>query len=442
MPAAYMRAFRLLSRDVRLFLVSASLLGFTIWGGIYTVLLNLYVLRLGYGPDFVGLVNGTAMLAYALFGLPAGALGRRWGTRRAMIYGLILATLGLGLFPLAEFVPAAWRAGWLLVTRVLGSLGISLYGVNGNPFLFDATSPAERSHAFSMQTALWSLAGFAGSLIGGLLPGCFATWLKVTLNHAAAYSYPLLIAAALLVPAVLALWETRPTSIEHGLAHARAGAIPFHLLIPIGLVVLFQTGGQTAVRVFFNVYLDEGLRVSTALIGGLSAVGLLVATGAALLTPLCVSRYGNYRTFILGSAGMILSLMPLALVPHWSAAGLGFMAVNALGSIVTTALMVHSQEMVLPNWRPAMAGAYNMAWGLSAAAIAMGGGYVIISLGYQALFLIGAGLTTAGTVLFFLCFREAGGRLPIPQTYAPRSQHTSQRIEEVDNGFFVDGDSG
>ena len=39
--------------------------GFT-FDGIRAVLLDLYLLRLGYDPEFIGLVNGVAALAFTL----------------------------------------------------------------------------------------------------------------------------------------------------------------------------------------------------------------------------------------------------------------------------------------------------------------------------------------------------------------------------------------
>ena len=45
----YVSKLRLLSRDIWLLLATSALLGFTVFGGIYSVLLNLYLLRLGYG---------------------------------------------------------------------------------------------------------------------------------------------------------------------------------------------------------------------------------------------------------------------------------------------------------------------------------------------------------------------------------------------------------
>src|SRR5262249_43875959 len=107
MLAGYLGALRLFSRDVRLYLLTAVLIGLTVFGGIYTVLLNLYLLRLGYHSDFVGLVNAAGLLMVGLTCLPAGSLGARWGVRRTMIAGMLLMVGGFLLLPLCELVPAA-----------------------------------------------------------------------------------------------------------------------------------------------------------------------------------------------------------------------------------------------------------------------------------------------------------------------------------------------
>ena len=46
MVFTHREALALFNRDVRLVLFSQALIGFTIFGGVYTVLLNLYLLRL------------------------------------------------------------------------------------------------------------------------------------------------------------------------------------------------------------------------------------------------------------------------------------------------------------------------------------------------------------------------------------------------------------
>ena len=55
MIADYLAMLRRFERNVRLYLVAGGVLGFTTAGGVFAVLMNLYVLRLGFDIQFVGL---------------------------------------------------------------------------------------------------------------------------------------------------------------------------------------------------------------------------------------------------------------------------------------------------------------------------------------------------------------------------------------------------
>ena len=275
----YLNTLRLFSRDVRLYLITATLIGLTVFGGIYPALLNLYLHRLGYDLTFIGQVNGVSFLPIALFALPVGMLGGRWGPRRTMLIGLGLAITGYGSMALAELVPPVWQRGWLLLMSGVAGLGIACYIVNSNPFLMGMTGPAERQHAFSMQGALWPLAGFGGSLLGGWLPGLFGRWLGLSLDQPAPYRYPLLLAALLLIPAVLALRAAAEVNLspparpaEAGSAQkqpSRAGIALFGLAGLMALIGFLRLSGEGSMRTFLNIYLDAELGTSTALIGSL-----------------------------------------------------------------------------------------------------------------------------------------------------------------------------
>jgi MFS family permease len=119
---SYAQSLRLFSRNVRLLLVAVALVALA-WDGMRAVLLNLYLLRLGYGPELVGIVTAVGALAFAFMCLPAGAMGTRWGSRNMLIAGVMILSAGLGSLLLAESAPTAWRTGWLLVASVLCYLG-------------------------------------------------------------------------------------------------------------------------------------------------------------------------------------------------------------------------------------------------------------------------------------------------------------------------------
>src|SRR5262245_29025890 len=97
-----------LSPAVARYFIAVALVGFAIDGGIYAVLLNLFLVRLGYGPEQIGLINAAGMLTFALACLPAGVIGARWGSRQIMVLGLGLLGVGSLLLPLADTLPPAW----------------------------------------------------------------------------------------------------------------------------------------------------------------------------------------------------------------------------------------------------------------------------------------------------------------------------------------------
>jgi hypothetical protein len=338
-----------------------------------------------------------------------------------MIGGVLLLAAGSGLLPVVEFVPLAVREGWILGAHLLGGLGRALYHVNHTPALMGATTARERNHAFSMRVAMVPFAGFAGSLIGGLLPGAFARVLDISVEDPEAYRLSLWVAALLVCLPVWVLWTTR----EPGVSQARSGdraataglaAIQGRAgsLAPIGLVLLLSTvsflrvAGERGPRMFLSLYLDDTLGLATAQIGALIGVGRLLAIPAALVAPVVIAQWGTERTVVRGALGVTLGLMPLAWIPSWYAAGFGLMMMTAMASISRSAFVVYAQQVVSRHWRVTVSAATTTAAGLSGALIAFLGGYLVSSVGYRGLFLLGAALTTAGAVLFWIGFCVPG----------------------------------
>ncbi|MCE7990205.1 MAG: MFS transporter, partial [Caldilinea sp. CFX5] len=199
MLSSYLTALRSFQRRVWLYFAVMALIGFTVDGGIFSVVFNLFLLRLGYGPEFVGQINSAGLFAFALSSLPAGSLGVRLGNRRAMIIGLLVMMVSAFALALSELIPGARQAAWLFGFYIVFHSSIAVLFVNTAPFLMAVTQETQRSHAFALQSAMLSSAAFLGSLIGGLLPGFFAGQMGLPLDAATPYRYPLLLAAVMLV---------------------------------------------------------------------------------------------------------------------------------------------------------------------------------------------------------------------------------------------------
>jgi MFS family permease len=403
---SYWQTVRHFSRDVRLFLFAVALMGFTFDGGIFAVIFNLYLLRLGYGPEFVGLVNSAGTLAFALSALPTGALGERLGSRNLLLWGIGVMCAGSLMVVCGEAIPTSWQAPWLVASYAILHIGLAAFFVNSVPYLLALTTSDEQTAAFAVQSALISLAAFAGSLTGGLLPGYFAITFQTTLDEPLPYRYPLLFAGLLLLTGIGAIRLTRPDEqrntasqvvVEGNLAAPRQSV--WGVIALLSLVRLLLVSGSAVAMTFFNVYLDDGLAVPPAQIGLAIALGRLSAVPAALLTPLLAARWGNAPVTVAASLGIALFLLPLALTPAWYAAGLGYVGVIALTSVRYPAFMIYSMALVPARYRATLAGAGEMAAGLSFAALAFVGGYLIEGYGYPTLFLTGMGLNVLGALL-------------------------------------------
>lgn len=414
MNAAYFQAYRLFGRDIGMYFVAAGLLGFSYFG-IVTVLLNLYLLRLGYDTQFIGLVNGSTALAFASTSVVAGIVGTRWGYRRAVMLGLCFVGLSAGLLPLGEMANGGARNTLIVLVRLMGGLGFALYQVNANPYLVAAASMEARNSVFAMQVALPPLVGFLGSIVAGFMPGIFALYLGTTLEDAAPYRYPLVIAGVLMLPAVWAVMKTGdiPPILRKRNVDGTPNPAPYAIIALLSLTAMLRMTGEGAARSFFNVYLDDGLGISTANIGMLTAVGQALAGPAALLAPALMMRRNKTTLIAMATLGIAVSLVIMGLFPHWLAVGIGFMGVLGMLSITRTVTNVVYMEIVPPDWRGNVSGITSMAMGTGFSSMALGGGYLIPLIGYRGVFLIGACLVTASALCFWIYFRTPRGEYAV-----------------------------
>jgi len=449
MLAGYQSALRSANRNARLILFITVMMGFTIDGGIYSVILNLYVLRLNFGPEFVGQMNFVANLVFALGSLAAGWLGSRFGDRRIMIVGLTLSAVGAAALPLADIIAVEAQPGWLIGALFFAYTGLSFYFVNSGPFLIRSTLPAARGNIFALQSAISAIASFGGGLLGGLLPGIFAVIFLVSTAHPAPYRVPLLVAALLMAVAALLVYQTSTIDeeIEGDMADGRPGAprprSAYRLLIFMALVRFLQVAGVGAAVTFFNVYMDDGLGVATATIGFISAAGRLVAVPAALIGPSLSRRIGYGPAAVVGSFGTFASLLPLAFLPTPIAAGTGFVGLLAFTAIRFPAFYVYLMERTPPRLRATMTGTGEMAAGFSFAIISLLGGFIIVRYGYDATFLGAALVTLMGTALLAIYVwmqarRPVAPDLAVPATELIAAPLIGQLLEVEEEGGRAD----
>ncbi len=341
----YLANLRLIGRDAQLLIAAQTIMAFG-YVGMYSVLFNLYLLRLGYDPAAIGEINAIGRMGFALVGIPAGLLGVRFGPRPLLIVGEIIIVIGV----------------------------------------------------------LMPLFAVAGSFTGGFLPGVTAEYLGITDAHPASYRYPLILAGVLFVftlPLVLATHYGRSRGDEpavNPLSGMRQA--PWGPIVSMS-VVMFLTSVAVGVTLsFFNVYLDDGLGVATALIGTVTAATQLVAAPASALMPIIVARLGYAHGFTWTRLVMGIGLIPMALIPTLSAAAVSMLLIASASAISQQTFTIFSQSVVSERWRTLMSGVLNTTMGAAWAMTALVGGHIIERWGYGAVFLSGSVVTGLALIAF------------------------------------------
>jgi MFS family permease len=408
-----------LGRDTRLLLAASGLFALPFYG-IQMVLRVLYVLRLGHGPEYVGLFSSVGAFAYMGMGLPSGALGRRFGIRTTMLVGGAMTVIGMALLPVTEFLPTWAQDAWPIATSAFRTIGWSMFSVNLIPALTAATSAAQRSRAYSVNGVLKGLGTFVGAVSGGMLPGLLGRALGQSLDAPRPYGAALWVAAALSVSALVPLLFAG--RIESETVEERAEAQGPFPLLPVALLVLYvflSHGGWAVRQAFANAYMDTALLLPTSAIGLIVGVGQFAAMLTPWLNPLLSRRWGDGWTLAVTTLGMGVSLLPMVLVPRWWAVAVGSTGVLALSAMWMPALHGFQMEQVEPRWRSLAYGALSTAMGLSFATMSLLGGYVIAGAGYRTLFAIGTGVSLAGAgVMWAILKREKRGLEPQMHTDA------------------------
>lgn len=394
---------RTFNRDVKLLLGAWGAMYFGYFG-IQGVLLNLYLLRLGYGIEFIGLLIASGQMTWAIVALPASAVGKRIGLQKAIVLAYSLVTVSVVLLLLVELLPKPLWTPWIFGCWLILWVGAALNTVNNAPYMMLLTREGERRHAFAAQAATMALTGFAGGAVAGLLPGLFVLLFGGSLDDPAPYRAALWVAPVFYLLAALLISRASPLKLEKQTAHQTNAAAPLGLFIFLGVFVFLQTAGEGGARAFFNIYLDTDLNVATAQIGAAMGFAQLLPVAASMLTPYLLDKWGTERTLMIAGFSLCLTLVVMGMFPHWLVAAICFSATVSLASISLTSRNLFSQELVEQRWRTTTSAILTIGLASAWAAMSAIGGPVVERIGFRGFFFVNAGLAflSAMTLLGYM----------------------------------------
>ncbi len=286
------------------------------------VMLPLWQSELGLGYAAVGALRGLYSGAMALFQIPAGGLGDRFGAGLVLAAGTVLAAAAFPLAALGQgFLPLA-------LALAVGGIGASVQ----HPIASAVVARAYRGARSRTALGTYNFAGDIGKMV---LPA--ATALLLTLLPWRTAMWALFAIGIVAAVAILAATPASPAGGRAGKAAAHAAGGPvkggFRLLLAIGVI---DTGTRSGFLTFLPFLLAaKGAELPTI---GL-ALTLVFAGGAAgkLVCAHLGARLGVLRTVLLTeglTAVAILALLPLPLEAGLAVLPLIGVALNGTSSVL------------------------------------------------------------------------------------------------------------
>ena len=314
------------SDNAKLYLVGAIVrsMGFS----SFELLLNLYLLSLGFDVAFIGLANTSRGIASLVCSLPAGLIADRIGRKRAMIAGLT----GIVLIHL---VVSIVNQGWAITLAfVLNGALSPLFAASIAPFLTENSAAQERSTLFTLNAALTNLGGFVSTTVGGYLPGWFALLLNTGAESTLAYRSVMLLSTGVMFLGMIPILFLKgpPADARPQVYAARPVRLRVsnpRLLLSLALPQLLFAFGAGLVFPFLNIFFKQRFGVPDATLGWILGITSAMAVPTMLIGGPVADRLGKIQTMLYAralSTPLLLAIgfapyLPVAVAAHWLRSG-------------------------------------------------------------------------------------------------------------------------
>jgi len=387
--------------DTRRLLLAKSLRAFT--DGLVSIVLPVYLLRLGYSAFLVGAIVTSTLLGSALLTLAIGLFAHQFPGRKLLLCAsLLMATTGILFASLHSFWP-------LLIVAFVGTINpsagdVSIFLPLEQALLAGTISPRRRTALFARYSLIGALAGATGTLAAGL-PEIIAR--KFSVNETAILQSVFLVYAAIGVATLLIYRSLSSKSAvqefpsSKALSHSRR--IVFELA---ALFSLDAFGSGFFVQSLLALWLFKTFHLSVVTASSiLFWMGLCSAVSYLIAVPIS-ERFGLINTMVFTHlpANFLLILVPFA--PNLATAIALLVSRSALSEMDVPTRTSYVMAVVRPEERPATASITAVPRSLASALSPLLAGYLlsISTFGWPLLF--GGSLKATYDILLLVRFRH------------------------------------
>jgi MFS family permease len=410
MPAAicgYADRLRCFSPNAKLYLLFVFLTTLNI--GIYGVIFNLYILSLGFGEDFLGLILSLSSASIGVFAIPAAFVCDRLGRKKTLLLSSLL--LSLSLF----FLYNTTSRELLMAFSIAYGGASTLSLVTGATFLVENSKSYERMHLFSMYSIIYAISTFSGNMVGGFFPDFFA---NLPLDHfirqadiSTEYRLTLYISLAAAITSLLPLLyiEEKRTWEKTGIScQIQVYRSVFRSKIVKRMLVfycIFGLGWGTSLP-YFNVFFDVVYRASSDQIGMIFSVSQLLMMAGYFLVPGITERMGKVRMASTVQAASIPFLLMFTLASSISAAAIGYAMRHMLMNMANPVLNSFKLEISGPKERSMINSVMWMACYIFVGMGTYAGGLMMANGEYRTPFLLTGLIYFTSAVLYYMWFND------------------------------------
>lgn len=394
----YIENIKAFSPNARLFLIGNFCLSVGIH--IFWLLYNLYLKDIGFTESFIGNVLSIRAIGSVLIALPAAALINRVHIRYIVIWGAGFSAVGFFMQSVIT------QPGGLIGASCLTGMATTIYMVAAAPFFMRNSTPKERVHLFSVNSAINMGAGFIGSAIGGVLRTFFY---QITSSSVQSYRLALLSAVVLALIGIIPYSRLQvspiPTS-KDGRDGSRRHHADWNTIFRLTLPSFIVGMGAGLTIPFINLYFQDVFQLNTDIIGIIFASGQIAMFAGMLSSPILAQRIGKVATILATQLISIPFMLIMAFARTLALVIPAFLIRGALMNMATPVSQTFSMEKVPPKDQALTNSLLNLSWTGSWAVSAFFGGRIIEHYGFALSFCITSFLYFTSTMFYYIFFRK------------------------------------
>ncbi len=306
-------------RDISLLFVTRFARMFSY--GLVSIVLVLYLTRLGFDESKVGLLLSLTLAGDLAISLLMTTRADRFGRRRMLVIGGVLMALAGGVFASTAFFP------FLLVAAIVGVISPS--GNEVGPFLpieqaaiSEEVDGQQRTRLF----AWYNLAGSIATALGALIAGWTIRWsthaglgelwsYKAILYLYSAFGIVLAVGFLFVSPAVEAISQKPDQKLVLGLHRSRG--IVFRLS---ALFALDAFAGGFVLQSFMAFWFTVRFHADPGQVGTVFFIANLLSGFSGLLAARIANRFGLVNTMVFTHVPSNILLILVPLMPTFGSA--------------------------------------------------------------------------------------------------------------------------